>query len=160
VPEITRSQYAIAAIDAIFRTPIFSSSEFYELSGMPRRAGERILQQLREQEIIAVLAEGGGRRRVRGGQGVDEVRVFEVPQVPGDAGCGAAGGRDSCPQEGREETGDSVNTPLCEYLNHTVTFIYRQNTPISPRSRLTQRGLTSTSCPLPIPNILWEFRGA
>jgi len=35
----------------------------------------------------------------RGGQGVDEVRVFEVPPVPGDAGCGAAGGRDSCAGE-------------------------------------------------------------
>lgn len=62
VPEITRSQYAIAAIDAIFQTPIFSSSEFYDMSGMPRRAAERILQQLREFDVIAVLAEGGGRR--------------------------------------------------------------------------------------------------
>ncbi len=62
VPEVTRSQYAIAAIDAIFRTPIFSSSEFYEQTAMPRRAAERILQQLREEDIIAVLAEGGGRR--------------------------------------------------------------------------------------------------
>jgi Fic family protein len=64
VPEVTRSQYAVAAIDAVFRTPIFSSSEFYEQAAMPRRAAERILQQLREQEIIAVLAEGGGRRAV------------------------------------------------------------------------------------------------
>ncbi|MCC7565384.1 MAG: Fic family protein [Methanomicrobiaceae archaeon] len=62
VPEVTRSQYAVAAIDAIFGTPIFSSSEFFERSGMPRRAAERILQQLREEDIIAVLAEGGGRR--------------------------------------------------------------------------------------------------
>ncbi len=62
VPEVTRSQYAITAIDALFKTPIFSSAEFYEQTGMSRRAAERILQQLREQEIVAVLAEGGGRR--------------------------------------------------------------------------------------------------
>nr|WP_303714106.1 Fic/DOC family N-terminal domain-containing protein [Methanoculleus marisnigri] len=62
VPEVTRSQYAIAAIDALFKTPVFSSAEFYEQTGMSRRAAERILQQFREQEIIAVLEEGGGRR--------------------------------------------------------------------------------------------------
>lgn len=62
VPEATRSQYAIAAIDALFQAPIFSLSEFYEQAAIPRRAAERILQQLRERDIIAVLAEGGGRR--------------------------------------------------------------------------------------------------
>ncbi|MCK9277266.1 MAG: Fic family protein [Methanoculleus sp.] len=62
VPEVTRSQYAVAAIDAIFGTPIFSSSEFFEQTGIPKKTANRILQQLREREIIAVLAEGGGRR--------------------------------------------------------------------------------------------------
>ncbi|MCK8518114.1 Fic family protein [Methanoculleus sp. 7T] len=62
VPEVTRSQYAVAAIDALFRTPIFSSSEFYEQSMIPKKTANRILQQLREQEIIAVLEGGGGRR--------------------------------------------------------------------------------------------------
>jgi Fic family protein len=62
VPEVTRSQYAIAAVDALFKTPIFVPSEFYEQSTIPKKTANRILQQLREQEIIAVLEEGGGRR--------------------------------------------------------------------------------------------------
>jgi len=62
VPEVTRSQYAIAAIDALFGAPVFSSAEFYEQTGIPKKTANRILQQLREQEIIAVLEEGGGRR--------------------------------------------------------------------------------------------------
>jgi len=62
IPEITRSQYAIAAIDALFRTPIFTPSEFYDQTGIPKKTANRILQQLREQEIITILAEGSGRR--------------------------------------------------------------------------------------------------
>lgn len=62
VPEVTRSQYAIAAIDALFGTPIFIPSEFYEQTGIPKKTANRLLQQLRERDIIAVLAEGGGRR--------------------------------------------------------------------------------------------------
>ena len=62
VPEVTRSKYAIAAIDALFKAPVFSSAEFYEQAAIPRRAAERILQQLREQGIVVVLEEGGGRR--------------------------------------------------------------------------------------------------
>lgn len=62
VPEVTRSQYAVAAIDALFATPIFIPSEFYEQTGIPKKTANRLLQQLREQEIIAVIAEGGGRR--------------------------------------------------------------------------------------------------
>ena len=62
VPEVTRSQYAVAAIDAIFGTPIFIPSEFYEQTGIPKKTANRILQQLREHDIIAVLEEGGGRR--------------------------------------------------------------------------------------------------
>ncbi len=62
VPEVTRSQYAVAAIDALFATPIFIPSEFYEQTGIPKKTANRLLQQLREQEIITVIAEGGGRR--------------------------------------------------------------------------------------------------
>lgn len=62
VPEITRSQYAIAAIDAIFRTPIFTSSEFYQNSTIPRKTAERILTQLSEADIVEVIAEKEGRK--------------------------------------------------------------------------------------------------
>ncbi|MCE5337186.1 MAG: Fic family protein [Methanomicrobiaceae archaeon] len=62
VPEVTRSQYAIAAIDALFKMPIFIPSEFYEQTGIPKKTANRLLQQLREQDIITALTEGGGRR--------------------------------------------------------------------------------------------------
>ncbi|MDD3856730.1 MAG: Fic/DOC family N-terminal domain-containing protein [Methanoculleus sp.] len=62
VPEVTRSQYAIAAIDALFKTPVFVPSEFYEQTGIPKKTANRLLQQLREQDIITALTEGGGRR--------------------------------------------------------------------------------------------------
>lgn len=62
VPAVTRSQYAIAAVDALFKTPIFVPSEFYEQSMIPKKTANRILQQLREQEIIAILEEGSGSR--------------------------------------------------------------------------------------------------
>ncbi len=62
VPEVTRSQYAIAAIDALFKAPVFIPSEFYEQTGIPKKTANRLLQQLREQDIITALTEGGGRR--------------------------------------------------------------------------------------------------
>lgn len=62
VPEVTRSQYAVAALDALFKTPIFIPSEFYEQTGIPKKTANRLLQQLREQDIITALTEGGGRR--------------------------------------------------------------------------------------------------
>jgi Fic family protein len=62
VPEIAKSQYSVAAIDAIFRTPIFTSSEFYQNSTIPRKTAERILTQLSEAGIVDVLAEKEGRK--------------------------------------------------------------------------------------------------
>ncbi|HOI58461.1 MAG TPA: Fic/DOC family N-terminal domain-containing protein [Methanoculleus sp.] len=62
VPEVIRSQYAIAAIDALFKVPVFIPSEFYEQTGIPKKTANRLLQQLREQDIITALTEGGGRR--------------------------------------------------------------------------------------------------
>jgi Fic family protein len=62
VPEITRSQYAVSAIDAIFQTPIFTSSEFHEHSAIPRKSADRILRQLSDAGIIEILAEKEGRR--------------------------------------------------------------------------------------------------
>ncbi|MDK2990241.1 MAG: hypothetical protein PWR16_1770 [Methanoculleus sp.] len=62
VPEVTRSQYAVAAIDALFGAPIFSSSEFYERSAIPRVSGAKILKDLEEIDVIQVLQRGTGRR--------------------------------------------------------------------------------------------------
>jgi len=83
VPEVTRSQYAVAAIDAIFGTPVFIPSEFHEQTGIPKKTANRILQQLREHDIIAVLEEGGGRRGGdRGGAQASGVRGSLLPHVP------------------------------------------------------------------------------
>ncbi|MBA7481049.1 hypothetical protein ES707_16517 [subsurface metagenome] len=62
VPEVTRSQYAVAAIDAIFGTPIFSSSEFYDRSAIPKESGAKILRDLEENDIIRLLQKGKGRK--------------------------------------------------------------------------------------------------
>jgi len=40
VPAVTRSQYAIAAVDALFKTPIFVPSEFYEAVDDPEEDGK------------------------------------------------------------------------------------------------------------------------
>jgi Fic family protein len=62
VPEVTRSQYAIAAIDALFEAPIFSSAEFYERSAIPKVSGAKILKDLEERGVVQVLQRGAGRR--------------------------------------------------------------------------------------------------
>ena len=62
IPEITRSQYAINVIDAMFRQPIFNTTDFVKLSGIPRDSGFRILNALKKAKIIIPLREGKGRR--------------------------------------------------------------------------------------------------
>lgn len=62
VPRITRSQYAIRAIDALFDRPVFRSTEFMRRTGIPRFSALRILSQLKQSGIVAELRAGGGRR--------------------------------------------------------------------------------------------------
>jgi len=62
IPEITRSQYAIQAIDAIFDRPIFQSPDFIRRSRIPKDSAFRILGELRKAGIITILEEGKGRR--------------------------------------------------------------------------------------------------
>jgi Fic family protein len=61
VPEVTRSQYAAAAIDAIFGTPIFNTSGFCSRSAIPKESGAKILRDLEESGIIQQVQEGRGR---------------------------------------------------------------------------------------------------
>lgn len=61
-PAVTPVTVCHCCADALFKTPIFVPSEFYEQSMIPKKTANRILQQLREQEIIAVLEEGSGSR--------------------------------------------------------------------------------------------------
>jgi len=62
VPEATRSQYAIQAIDALFDQPIFQTADFISRSGIPRNSALRILRKLRELDIVHDLRPQRGRR--------------------------------------------------------------------------------------------------
>lgn len=62
MPEMTRSQYAIHALDWIFERPIFRSSDFIAASGIPAPTARRFLAVLRDGEVLQVLLPGRGRR--------------------------------------------------------------------------------------------------
>jgi Fic family protein len=62
VPEMTRSQYAIRALDWIFERPIFRSSDFVASAGIPAPTARRFLGVLRNGGVLRALAVGRGRR--------------------------------------------------------------------------------------------------
>lgn len=62
LPQMTRSQYAIRALDWIFERPIFRTTDFVASAGIPRPTARRILGVLRQQELLQVLVPASGRR--------------------------------------------------------------------------------------------------
>jgi len=60
-PEITKSQYAIAALDSLFARPIFIPADFIALSGIPRRTAFMILEKLQKAKILKQLRKTSGR---------------------------------------------------------------------------------------------------
>ncbi len=62
VAEMTRSQYAILALDWIFGRPIFKTSDFVASAGIPAPTAKRILSVLRTEDILKVIVESSGRR--------------------------------------------------------------------------------------------------
>ena len=62
VTELTRSQYAIRALDWIFAYPIFLSTHFVRDAGIPEATARRFLRVLREREILEPVTRGRGRR--------------------------------------------------------------------------------------------------
>ena len=62
VVELTRSQFAIRALDWLFGHPIFRSSDFVASAGIPEQTAKRILKMLREGDVLRVLSQGSGRR--------------------------------------------------------------------------------------------------
>lgn len=56
------SQYAIQAVDFLFKTAVFKSTAFIEGAGMPKPTAKRILSVLREMNLLRTVVEGGGRR--------------------------------------------------------------------------------------------------
>ncbi len=62
VAELTRSQYAIQVLDALFDRPIFQSVDFIQRSGVPKESAAPILRKLRDVGILHTLRESSGRR--------------------------------------------------------------------------------------------------
>jgi Fic family protein len=62
IAELTRSQHAIAVLDALFDRPIFQSADFVQRSGIPKQSALPFLRTLRDAGILQVLREGSGRR--------------------------------------------------------------------------------------------------
>lgn len=58
----TRSQFSIQALDPLFAVPIFSTPQFVGLSRAPRASAARMLSDLVDAEVLAILREGRGRR--------------------------------------------------------------------------------------------------
>lgn len=62
LPEITRSQYAILALDWIFNYPVFNTSHFIERARIPTATARRFLKVLRDQGTLTAIRSGKGRR--------------------------------------------------------------------------------------------------
>lgn len=62
LPEMTRSQYAMRALDWIFAKPIFSAPDFIAGAGIPAPTARRFLGVLREESVLKDLRAGRGRR--------------------------------------------------------------------------------------------------
>lgn len=71
IVQLTRSQYALAALDALFDRPIFGSSEFVQRSGIPKQTAVPMLRTLRDAGLLEELRPASGRRAA----------IFEFPAL-------------------------------------------------------------------------------
>ena len=62
IAKLTRSQYAIRALDWIFERPIFKSTDFVNSAVIPKPTARRMLQDLAKQNLLKPLVVGKGRR--------------------------------------------------------------------------------------------------
>lgn len=62
VPGMTRSQYAVHALDWFFQRPIFKSSDFIAAAGIPEPTARRFLSVLQNGGVLKTLSAGRGRR--------------------------------------------------------------------------------------------------
>lgn len=56
----THSEYAIKALDALFKKPVFNMASFVKISGIPLATAKRIVTRLKESKIISPLTAGAG----------------------------------------------------------------------------------------------------
>ncbi len=62
LPKLTRSQYALLALDWLFNRPIFRAPHFIAASAIPAPTARRFLGVLRREGVLAELRAGVGRR--------------------------------------------------------------------------------------------------
>ena len=62
IVDVTRSQYAVRALDWMFSRPIFKSSDFVATADIPRPTANRIVRVVREQGLLKDLRPASGRR--------------------------------------------------------------------------------------------------
>ena len=62
IAEVTRSQYAVRALDWTFQRPIFKTSDFAETAGIPRQTANRILREIRDGGMLREICPASGRR--------------------------------------------------------------------------------------------------
>jgi len=62
IAQVTRSRFSIKALDAVFRNPVFRTTDFASRSGIPKRSALRILDLLREEGLLLTVKEGRGQQ--------------------------------------------------------------------------------------------------
>ena len=62
INRVTRSQHALETLDALFARPFLTAPDFLQRTGVARRTGFRILDDLQKGGILEVHEEGAGRR--------------------------------------------------------------------------------------------------
>lgn len=62
VEQVTRSRYAIRALDTMFEIPIFNSRDFINVSGIPKGTAKRIVGVLNEEDVLRMVFSARGSR--------------------------------------------------------------------------------------------------
>jgi len=62
INEVTRSQYALQTLDALFSNPFVTKAGFVKRTGIPDRTAERLIPELEKARILQIHEKGAGRR--------------------------------------------------------------------------------------------------
>ena len=62
INSVTRSQFAIQTLDALFQRPLLTVADFVKRTGIQRRTAERIIEGLLAAKILTIHVAGAGRR--------------------------------------------------------------------------------------------------
>ncbi len=62
IGSVIKTRYAIDVLDALFKTPFFTSRDFSEMSGIPHASTARIIKNMVKKGILTEARKGAGRR--------------------------------------------------------------------------------------------------